>query len=116
MAKNRSPKNRKFKPGDVRKYRVALTEAQIKRNIAILDKAIQDGDDTKTTESLRYNLNYVYIRIIESELGSRESRKLLEFPESQMGSEPRSGSDSVFLSPIPQVITDIQIEQVKEEN
>lgn len=86
-------KNRKFKPGDVRKYRVALTEAQIKRNIAILDKAIQDGDDTKTTESLRYNLNYVYVRILESELGTKETRAKLE---SQMGSEPRSGSDSAL--------------------
>ena len=64
MAKNRSPKQRIKR---ARKYRVALTEAQIKRAIVLADKAIQDGDNTKTTESLRYNLNYVYEKILESE-------------------------------------------------
>jgi hypothetical protein len=82
MAKNRSPKQRK-----ARKYRVALTEAQIKRAIVLADTWIAHGDTTKTTESLRWNLNCVYEKILESELGSRASRTLLE------GSEPRSGSD-----------------------
>ena len=88
MAKNRSPKQRIKR---ARKYRVALTEAQIKRAIVLADKAIQDGDNTKTTESLRYNLNYVYEKILESELSSRDSRKLLEY---KINSEPHIGNST----------------------
>lgn len=101
--KNRNPKRRK-----ARKYRIALTEAQISRSIALCDKAIQDGDTTHTTESLRYNLNCVYVKILEEEL--EETKHCKDKEDRKMGSEPRSGSDSG--SQFPPVTTEIDFVQV----
>ena len=56
-------------PKKARKYRVALTEAQIKRAIALADYNIQTEGHSHTSESLRYNLNCVHEKILESELG-----------------------------------------------
>lgn len=55
-------------PKKARKYRVALTEAQIKRAITLATEDLQDNGHSHTTESLRYNLTCVYEKILESEL------------------------------------------------
>ena len=62
-------KTKSKNPKKARKYRVALTEAQIKRAIALADYNIQTEGHSHTSESLRYNLNCVYEKILESELG-----------------------------------------------
>ena len=66
------PKTKSKNPKKARKYRVALTEAQIKRAIALADSNIQTEGHSHTSESLRYNLNCVYEKILESELGEKE--------------------------------------------
>lgn len=69
-------KSRTKNPKKARKYRVALTEAQIKRAIALADYNIQTEGHSYTSESLRYNLNCVYEKILESELGEKEKAGL----------------------------------------
>jgi hypothetical protein len=51
----------------VRKYRVALTEAQISRALAFAQYMIDAGDKSLTTESLKHNLRCVYEKIVSVE-------------------------------------------------
>lgn len=66
----------------VRKYRVALTEAQISRAIALAQGSINAGDKSLTTESLKHNLRCVYEKIISVEETMPKESETRECPAS----------------------------------